>query len=149
MIFIWEEIVLFVIYFNAYAREKIGKRQSTKKGWEKNLYDRDCFLLNEGYRVCVRCTTKWDPRQECKAIRRMHTGAFCGATKPTLLTTTTSEAKKYPHRQSPRVYPVERGNTAILRRHPYYLLLTMMVLRLPIQTGDSSSKARVSVAFRC
>lgn len=75
-------------------------------------------------------TTKWDLRQECKAIRRMHTGAFCGATKPTLLTTTTSEAKKYPHRQSRRVYPVERGNAAILRRHPYYLLLTMMVLRL-------------------
>lgn len=135
-----------IVCYNIWALTQTRNSIQQKKGGKRIRTIEIVFCWTKATCVCVR-STKWDARQECKAIRRMHTGAFCGATKPTLLTTTTSEAKKYPHRQSRRVYPVERGNAAILRRHSYYLLLTMMVLRLPIQIGDSSSKARVSISM--
>lgn len=148
MIFRWEKIKYSFCYnFSIFLRKNREMAVNGKKMGRESLRQR--LLSAERRLPCLCSTTKWDPRQECKAIRRMHTGAFCGVTKPILLTTTTSEVKNYPHRQSHRVYSVERGNAAILRRHPYYLLLTMMVLRLPIQTGDSSSKVRASDAFRC
>lgn len=98
-----------------------------KKGGKRTLERRRdiVFWLNEGYRVCVRSTTKWVSR--AKNAKRLGgcTGTFCGVTKPILLTTTTTQTRQRSVRIADKVavvYPVERGNP-ILRRHPYYLPL--------------------------